>query len=322
MTGTTDAAALRSWLQAAVLAPSSHNTQPWLFEIRGRRVHLLADRTRALPANDPADRELTISCGCALMNLRVAAAADNRSLLVATLPIPGDDDILAEVDLAPSGGELEAIGQLAAEIPRRRTYRKRFEHRPVPEAVTRALCEAAAAEGATLNVLGDPVDIDTVVTLVAEGDSQQWADPSWRRELAQWMHPRRERDGLAMPGLVATIAQMVVRTFDMGNGVAARDRQLAEGSPVIAVLSTPHDDPGSWLIAGQALQRCLLSACAFGLQASYMNQPIEIPALRPRLQALLPGRPMPQILLRLGYPSEQLDATPRRELADVVKTLD
>ena len=38
-------------------------------------VDLLADRTRALPVNDPEDRELTISCGCALFNLRVAAAA-------------------------------------------------------------------------------------------------------------------------------------------------------------------------------------------------------------------------------------------------------
>ena len=34
-------------------------------------VELLADRTRALPVNDPQDRELTISCGCALFNLRV-----------------------------------------------------------------------------------------------------------------------------------------------------------------------------------------------------------------------------------------------------------
>jgi hypothetical protein len=30
----------------------------------------LADRTRALPVTDPEDRELTISCGCALFNLR------------------------------------------------------------------------------------------------------------------------------------------------------------------------------------------------------------------------------------------------------------
>ena len=68
----------RRLLEAAVQAPSSHNTQPWLFRVEDGAVHLLADRTRALPVNDPDDRELTISCGCALLNLRVAAATGWR----------------------------------------------------------------------------------------------------------------------------------------------------------------------------------------------------------------------------------------------------
>ncbi|MCI0534896.1 MAG: hypothetical protein L0Z50_06690 [Verrucomicrobiales bacterium] len=35
-------------------------------------MDLYADRTRSLPASDPADRELTMSCGAALLHLRVA----------------------------------------------------------------------------------------------------------------------------------------------------------------------------------------------------------------------------------------------------------
>ena len=55
----------------AVLAPSSHNTQPWRFMIFGSELLLCADRTRSLPNIDPFDRELVISCGAALFNLRV-----------------------------------------------------------------------------------------------------------------------------------------------------------------------------------------------------------------------------------------------------------
>jgi len=63
----------RALLDAAILAPSSHNTQPWRFAVRERTIDLYADRTRALPVNDPDDRELTISrCGC----IRVDAATD------------------------------------------------------------------------------------------------------------------------------------------------------------------------------------------------------------------------------------------------------
>ena len=55
---------LQRWVEAAVLAPSSHNTQPWRFRLRGGGIDPRADRTRALPVNDPGDRELTIIwCG-------------------------------------------------------------------------------------------------------------------------------------------------------------------------------------------------------------------------------------------------------------------
>ena len=83
---------LDALVQAAALAPSSHNTQPWRFRLDGRTVDVLADRTRALPINDPHDRELTISCGCALFNLRVAAAAVGLEARVDVLPDAADDD--------------------------------------------------------------------------------------------------------------------------------------------------------------------------------------------------------------------------------------
>jgi hypothetical protein len=57
----------------AILAPSSHNTQPCRFVSGGRELLICADRTRSLPNIDPFDRELIISCGAALFNLRVVA---------------------------------------------------------------------------------------------------------------------------------------------------------------------------------------------------------------------------------------------------------
>jgi len=42
-----DADRIRSLLSYAILAPSSHNTQPWRFEIAVNRVLFYADRSRA-----------------------------------------------------------------------------------------------------------------------------------------------------------------------------------------------------------------------------------------------------------------------------------
>src|ERR687891_523520 len=45
-------------LRYAILAPSGHNTQPWLFKIVGNNtIEIYADRSRALPLVDPDDRE-------------------------------------------------------------------------------------------------------------------------------------------------------------------------------------------------------------------------------------------------------------------------
>jgi nitroreductase len=310
---------LQALVQAATLAPSSHNTQPWLFRLEGQVIELLADRTRALPVNDPDDRELTISCGCALFNLRVAAAAAGLQAQVEPWPDAADTDLLARVHLSLNGAG-QALAAMQAAMGERRTYRERFAATAVGPMALRSLVDAVHSEAASLAVLDTADQRLGAAALVAEGDAMLWANPSWRRELAAWMHPRRRGDGLTLPALAIPVAQMVVRTFDMGHGVAAKDRQLADESPVLAMLSTAGDMPGDWLAAGQALQRLLLVGVQLGLQASYLNQAVQVATLRPKLQQLT-GRPgYAQLLLRIGNPTQVKPAAPRRPLADVLVT--
>ena len=110
---------------------------------------------------------------------------------------------------------------------------------------------------------------------------------------------------------------LLVRTFDWGGGQAARDRQLAQGSPVLAVVATAGDAPPDWIRTGQALSRVLLRARAAAVWGSYLNQAIEVAELRPKLQrvACVPG--LPQLLLRMGYGPEPAP-TPRRTVEEVL----
>jgi hypothetical protein len=118
--------------------------------------------------------------------------------------------------------------------------------------------------------------------------------------------------------MAVPVAQLVVRGFDMGRSVAAKDQQLAEQSPMLAVLFTRGDGALDWLAAGQALQRLLLVGVQLGLQASYLNQPIQVPELRPKLQKITGQEGYAQLLIRLGTPTKDLPAAPRRPLADVL----
>jgi nitroreductase len=308
-----------SLVGAAILAPSSHNTQPWVFRVRSSGIDVLADRTRALPVNDPDDRELTISCACALFNLRVAAAHAKLGATLAAPRMSDDPDCLATLELTPETAPDVALAALFDAVALRRTYRHTFADRPVPPNVLEALTDAATNEGAWLHILDSRTQRQQAAELVAEGDEEQWADPAWRRELAAWMHPRRRGDGLALPDLALPVAQAVVRTFDMGYGVAARDIQLADASPVLAVLGTSGDMLEDWMAAGQALQRLLLTATQHGLQASFLNQPIEVASLRTKLRQATGRSGFVQVLLRLGHADNAVAATPRRPLEEVIE---
>jgi nitroreductase len=318
---------IHALIRRATRAPSSHNTQPWRFRIHGggHGLDLLADCGRRLPVNDPDDREMTLSCGCALMNLRVAAAAAGLGAVVTALPDPSRPDLLARIALDPEAPPDATLASLAPAIDQRHTNRGDFRPAAVAAGQTKRLMAAAAAEGAWLELVAGPANRAAVAGLVSAGDAAQWSDPAWRRELAAWLRPRGRGDGLSLPRLLVPVARFSVARFDLGRRVGRRDRRLAETAPLLAVLGTGADDTPARLAAGQALARVLLTATADGLAASYLNQPVQVAALRPRLATLLgagpaasSGRGCPQVLLRLGIAKKPSAASPRRPVGAVI----
>ena len=73
----------------------------------------------------------------------------------------------------------------------------------------------------------------------------------------------------------------------------------------------------AWLCAGQALARLLLRARAGEVWASYLDQPLEVPELRPKVTEAIGRTGHAQIILRLGY-GPNVSPTPRRTVDEVL----
>lgn len=315
---------LRFLLQWAVLAPSRHNTQPWIFDIEGDEVRVHADLSRALPAADPDGRQLVMSCGAAMTNLRLAAAHFGHATSAEIVDGVHRDGLLARVRLeerCPSTPELEEMFQA---IPRRRTNRLPLDGREPPEGLVTALLREARSEGASLRPV-EEAERRAVAELVAEGDRLQWSSPRFRAELAHWTRPNgtSRRDGmpgyaLGMSDAAAMLHPLLVRFGNPAREQAERDHRRATSCKALLVLSTRGDGAAEWLAAGEALQRVLLRAAANGLYASYFAQPIESPDLRGRLREALAEQGAPQVMFRLGYGLEPR-AVPRRQVDDVLR---
>ena len=163
---------LRFLLQYAILAPSTHNTQPWLFKIRGDALELYADRSRALPVVDPASRALTISCGAALFHLRIALRHFGYKSMVETFLNPIDKDWLARVYVGERWQTTAEEHLLFQAIPKRRTNRQAFDIQQVPETLLAVLRNAAAEEGSWFDIVQGEETRNMLGHLIAEGKPQ------------------------------------------------------------------------------------------------------------------------------------------------------
>ncbi|HRZ46125.1 MAG TPA: nitroreductase [Candidatus Paceibacterota bacterium] len=307
-----------------ILAPSNHNAQPWLFRLHVSEVDVIADRRRALRIIDPADRELTLSCGSVLFNLRVAAEYFGHQCGIQILPQRDDPNLMARVHLGLKADTPAEDVVLFHAIQQRRTSRHPFQPEPLPDECLAALAGAAESEGAWLHLFTEESPRMEVADLVAEADRIQWADRHFREEMSRWIRPRSDPalDGIPVHDLgirdwLSFAGPLLVRTFDRGDGQAARDRDIAMHSPVLAVLGTNADDCASWLAAGQALEHVLLKAQSENVTASFLSQPVEIPALRARLTEMTGRAGFAQVLLRLGC-APAVSPAPRRPLRAMV----
>lgn len=317
-------ARLRFLISYAILAPSTLNIQPWHFRTGESHVDILADRSRALPVIDPHDRELTISCAAAAFNIAIAARYFNLETVIEVLPEPKLPELIARVHISGDRQHDRDDKALFSAITRRRTTRLPFKRDEIDRVLIQKLDAAVTEEGAWLHIVHDRRARHAVADLISEGDKAQHHDKRFRRELAAWVHPNRSRSRDGLPGsalglsdLTSTLAPIMIRTFPMASKTAAHDADLVEHSPVLAVIGTNTDSPRDWVRAGLALEHVLLLCTSTGLTSSFLNQPIEVDELRPRLAKLLGRHDHPQILLRLGF-GPDVAPTPRRPIDEVM----
>jgi hypothetical protein len=317
-----DAADVEWVLTQAGRAPSIHNTQPWRFAWDGTTFTLTADTARGLPAADPDSRELVLSCGAALFNLRLALRKLGRCSTMALLPDPTDPRVLARLTVTEAVPATPAEDRLAAAIPRRHTHRGDFDDRPISPELAVRLQQAAAAQGAELHYVHDPGQRGKIEHLAREAEWAQAANDRVREELAAWtpLPGTSRRDGIpaaAYPaGHRAPPATVATRDFDAGRGVGGLDAPTPVTSLLLAILTTPEDLEGSWLQAGMSLAAVLNTAAERWAFAAIDSQIIEVAPLRAELRRELATSAYPQLLLQLGH-AALAPTTPRRAAVDV-----
>jgi hypothetical protein len=293
-------------------APSIFNQRPWELEFPA------SDRVDLYSAPDPTlgrrlPREVVISCGAALYNLRLAIEVAGRTPSVWLLPgldqgsgllttVTEQRTLLASVEVAsvrptpPTDAEQERYEALWL----RRVDGGPYPYMPVPIPILVEMEMAAAHEHGWLRII-PKAESRRLLRAAIRASSELGSTLSGIGGLpnaAQGPTPADEKAPPALPDLWLP-GQL----------------ERFERHPQLMGLSTDDDRPLDWLRAGQALQHALLTGTRFsmsapgGRSAGYRTQlrygPLDLNRIRPR-----PAVPV-------GYAVEASFLTQPFELADL-----
>lgn len=349
---------VRRWaLGHAILAPNSHNRQPWLVDLREpNAITLFVDRERMLPQTDPWFRQIVVSQGTFLELLVIALRERGIEPGVDLFPEGDfaprdvDDRPVARVSWTP-GAPVAPKDPLFAQILRRQTAKVDYDtRRPIAPELVDTLATALppdAGFGLRLGGSVDPARLEPLRQLCWDSARVELGTP---RTVMESMRLTRvgpaeiaaNPDGISLntPLLRAFDA---VGLFDRTHPPAAGDAafksmlSMFEGhsrsamgfvwlGTATARNAAARKTRSAEVAAGRAYVRLQLKATELGLQMHPMSQaPQEFAEMKPhrdRLHQLTLGKPAEQetvqMFCRIGYCAAQ-QHTPRRGVDAIIR---
>jgi len=318
----------RTILYLASLAPSGHNTQPWLVKhIEPYHWIIGNDKSKWLNAVDPTQRETVLSLGAFLQNLEYAAGSLGYACQIAVLATSNQDEDVAEITLTKSGSALPYNTQ---NITHRRTIRSNY------------LNDVLAKEDVAY-LIANETDFIQYVPNTAK--AHQWLNrqtleanriQAYRddaeQELANWIRfsskdAYANNDGLTLATMeIGGVAAWYLRNFYgkadvMKNSFRDKSietvtKQLAESAGWLLITSKDNSVV-SLLETGKRLQRLLLKIRARNIAVHPMTQILEEPSILQTLHAGIQAGENLQFILRTGYVKHYPDPVSLRRSVDL-----
>lgn len=312
---TNDADRLRFLLNFAILAPSSHNSQPWKFEISDNKILISLEPSRLLPVGDANNRQAIISLGCAAQNILIAADYYGYNAQVNFI---GEETLIAEITFDESGTKEDDPGHLIFSILKRVTNRNKYEDRPMPAELVEYM-KSLETSNLKIDIITDQETKNKLADITLEAGIAAMDSPAFRLELSHHVKNNWTASpfgmpcfGLGIPTIISFFAPLMIRKMNMNKLNRKRDEALLKNdTPSFLIISTKNDETIDWFNTGLAFQKIVLLSTRLGVSISPWAAPIQIGKFYKRLQDILWIDTRPQLFFRMGYTNTVVYNSPR-----------
>lgn len=334
-------------LAYGLLAPSAHNSQPWLVELLdGASFHLRVDPDRLLPQTDPQFRQTTVSQGTFLEQVALAAAAEGQRATITLFP---DGEPAPTVPPTGPVARVELVADPTAQadalfaVLRERQSNKQPYAGPGPTAADMtALRGASGANFSFITQREEPRTMATLAGMLTEAMRIEVSSDARNRETIRWfrfdddeIEAHRDGFGLRESGM-GPMMKWIAETFFISRSKAETDprsfgeesidltRKQVESAQAFAWITTRGNTRRDQVLAGRDYARIQLMATRLGLAMHPLSQILEEYSDMLPLQAEfldLAGVPRGhtvQMLFRLGH-ADPYPHAPRRPVSAILQ---
>jgi len=309
-----DKSAIYQVLYYASLAGSSHNSQPWKAEVyREDSILVFADTSRKLTVVDSTSRELYISVGAFIENLRLAASCYGyeANIKIHTRP-EGSSGPVASIALAKSKEKKEEA--ILTEIKLRTTLRTPFDTLSIKQSDRATL---VSVDSSSIHYFAATSPQGKYIRKKeSEAYAQQAKNKKAQDELAGWIRfsnkdVKQKQDGLTTEGMGITgIGGFVVRNFFkpedskkesfVTQGIDKTKLQVGNCAGWI-VITQKTENIESWINTGMLYQAIHLKCRKMNLGFHPMNQLIEEAGFEGETNTYLGINGKIMMIARIGY---------------------
>lgn len=310
-------------LAAASLAPSTVNTQPWLFGVKDNSIELFLNPSRQLLVSDPTGRQAYISLGACWANLELLA--DSYGLKYKTqYPTFGKSQPVASLVI----DELTATQdeqQIRTAILLRHNNRYPFEKKSLPETFLEKIKLLPNPE-INLFVIGDEKTKNEITPIVLDAIYKVFLKKDWSKELSNWVKPslKKYRDGmpgynLGVPAPISFLMPWVLRYGSAAGKQLKAHKKMLDWVAAYGIITSDENNPSAWFKTGETFERLAVEAQQQNIKIGILTAPTEIETANKKLKEILKIQSSPQMFFRLGYTEKIPIFSPRLSIKQIIK---
>ena len=271
---------IRLIVEAAIMAPSGGNAQPWNWYYTKGNLFLFHDLKRSSSLLDFDHTASYISFGAATENLILKSLENGLNPSINPFPIKSEPRLICHYTfLIELNGTNTTYNHLVSEIANRQTNRTISIRKTIEPNLLQVLKEVACSiDGAQIKIIDSEFEIKGIANIVSAVERLRMMHPRGHADFVKeirWTNEENElkRDGIDLNTVDITAAEkagfIVAKNWDVvatlkkwkkGSAFEKLSRKSVLSSSAMCLISMPEYSPLCYFNGGRSVQRTWLAA--------------------------------------------------------------